>query len=57
MAGGGADADGLFATLMSAVPAINAERPCVVVIVTGPFLPRARASEADAVGPGSLPST
>ena len=41
MAGGGADADGLFETLMSAVPAINAERPCVVVIVTGPFLPRA----------------
>ncbi len=41
MAGGGADADGLFATLMSAVPAINDERPCVVVIVTGPFLPRA----------------
>jgi predicted glycosyltransferase len=40
MAGGGADADGLFATLMSAVPAISAERPCVVVIVTGPFLPR-----------------
>ena len=41
MAGGGADADGLFETLLSAVPAINAERPCVVVIVTGPFLPRA----------------
>ena len=40
MAGGGADADGLFATLMSALPAINAERPCVAVIVTGPFLPR-----------------
>ena len=41
MAGGGADADGLFETLMSAVPTINADRPCVVVIVTGPFLPRA----------------
>ena len=41
MAGGGADADELFTTLLSAVPAINAERPCVVVIVTGPFLPRA----------------
>ena len=40
MAGGGADADGLFATLMNAVPQINAERECVVVMVTGPFLPR-----------------
>ena len=40
MAGGGADAAELFTTLLSAVPAINAERPCVVVIVTGPFFPR-----------------
>ena len=40
MAGGGADADRLFSTLLSAAPAINAQRPCVVVIVTGPFLPR-----------------
>jgi predicted glycosyltransferase len=41
MAGGGADADALFTTLLTAVPAISAQRPCVVVIVTGPFLPRA----------------
>ena len=41
MAGGGADADELFTTLLSAVPAISARRPCVVVIVTGPFLPLA----------------
>ncbi len=40
MAGGGADADALFSTLLSAAPEINAKRPCVVVIVTGPFLPR-----------------
>ena len=40
MAGGGADADRLFTTLLSAAPAISAQRPCVVVIVTGPFLPR-----------------
>jgi predicted glycosyltransferase len=39
MAGGGADADGLFTTLLSAAPAIRAERPCEVVIVCGPFLP------------------
>ena len=39
MAGGGADAEALFSTLLSAAPAINAERPCVVVIVSGPFLP------------------
>jgi len=39
MAGGGADADALFSTLLRAAPAISAQRPCVVVIVTGPFLP------------------
>lgn len=45
MAGGGADADTLFATLLSAVPALSAERPCVVVMVTGPFLPPAERRE------------
>jgi predicted glycosyltransferase len=45
MAGGGADADTLFSTLMSAVPALTAQRQCVVVIVTGPFLPRAEQRE------------
>lgn len=39
MAGGGADADGLFAALVEAVPAVLKERPCVFVVVTGPFLP------------------
>ena len=40
MAGGGADAQTLFTTLVGAVPAIHAQRPCVVVIVTVPFFPR-----------------
>jgi predicted glycosyltransferase len=40
MAGGGADADGLFNTLLRAAPVISAERPSVMIIVTGPFLPR-----------------
>jgi predicted glycosyltransferase len=39
MAGGGADGDALFATLLRAVPRIVAQRQCVVVLVTGPFLP------------------
>jgi predicted glycosyltransferase len=41
MAGGGADAYTLFDTLLRALPAVTAERPCVVVVVTGPFLPEA----------------
>ena len=41
MAGGGADADTLFDTLLSAVPRLSERRRCVVVIVTGPFLPPA----------------
>jgi predicted glycosyltransferase len=39
MAGGGADAYALFDTLLRAFPAVIAERPCVAVLVTGPFLP------------------
>ena len=41
MAGGGADGHALFETLLRAVPALVAERPCKVVVVTGPFLPDA----------------
>ena len=39
MGGGGADAYGLFDTVLRAVPLLRAERDCVVVVVTGPFLP------------------
>jgi predicted glycosyltransferase len=42
MAGGGADAHELMSTLLDALPAINAERPCVLEIVTGPFMPDAQ---------------
>jgi predicted glycosyltransferase len=38
-AGGGADAYALFDTLLRAVPSLNGENRCVVVMVTGPFLP------------------
>lgn len=39
MAGGGADAYPLFETLLRAVPYLCETRRCVVVLVTGPFLP------------------
>lgn len=39
MAGGGADAHGLMSTLLDALPAIHARRPCALEIVTGPFMP------------------
>lgn len=37
MAGGGADAHRLFETLLRALPRIMSRRPCVLVLVTGPF--------------------
>jgi predicted glycosyltransferase len=39
MAGGGADGHRLFVTLLRALPAMLAETPCSVLVVTGPFLP------------------
>lgn len=39
MAGGGADGYPLFEPLVRAIPALVRERDCVVVVVTGPFLP------------------
>ena len=42
MAGGGADAHELMSTLLDALPAILAERSCVLEIVTGPFMPDAQ---------------
>jgi predicted glycosyltransferase len=45
MAGGGADAHLLFKTLLHAVPALVRERRCVVLVVTGPFLPDAERAE------------
>lgn len=45
MAGGGADAHGLFDTLLHAVSMLRADRRCVVVVVTGPFLPAAQRAD------------
>lgn len=39
MAGGGADANELMSTLLDALPEICASQPCVLVLVTGPFMP------------------
>jgi len=39
MAGGGADAFPMFDSLLRALPAVLARRPCRLVMVTGPFLP------------------
>jgi predicted glycosyltransferase len=39
MAGGGADGAALFDTLLRAMPQVTADRACVLVLVTGPFLP------------------
>ncbi|QWZ08027.1 hypothetical protein KRR39_22215 [Nocardioides panacis] len=39
MAGGGADGFELFDALLRALPAVAEEQPCVLVLVTGPFLP------------------
>jgi predicted glycosyltransferase len=41
MAGGGADGFELFRTLLQALSMVAAEQPCVLVLVTGPFLPAA----------------
>ncbi len=42
MAGGGADAYGLFDTLLEAAPELGADRPTTIVVVTGPFMPPAQ---------------
>jgi len=39
MAGGGADAHGLMSTLLDALPQVVAAKPCVLELVTGPFMP------------------
>jgi predicted glycosyltransferase len=41
MAGGGADGFELFQALLQALPMVAGEQPCVLVLVTGPFLPEA----------------
>ena len=41
MAGGGADGQQLFETLVRAVPQVLSSKNCVLLVVTGPFLPAA----------------
>ncbi|MEN9934759.1 MAG: hypothetical protein RLZZ387_1338 [Chloroflexota bacterium] len=40
MAGGGADAFPMMRALITALPALQAEQPCELMLVTGPFMPR-----------------
>jgi predicted glycosyltransferase len=39
MAGGGADAFPMMSAVLDALPLVLSHRPCVVVMVTGPFMP------------------
>lgn len=39
MAGGGADAYPMMGTLIEALPKVLEEQPCVVAVITGPFMP------------------
>ena len=39
MAGGGADGYNMMSTLIEALPKILEEQPCVMAIITGPFMP------------------
>ena len=39
MAGGGADAYPMMSTLIDALPKVLEDQPCVVAVITGPFMP------------------
>jgi predicted glycosyltransferase len=39
MAGGGADAYPMMSTLMDALPQVLEDQPCIVAVITGPFMP------------------
>jgi predicted glycosyltransferase len=52
MAGGGADGYELFETLLRALPTVTAEHPCVLVVVTGPFLPEAERTRLEELSAG-----
>jgi len=39
MAGGGADAYPMMSALLAALPEVLAHQPCVLVLITGPFMP------------------
>jgi predicted glycosyltransferase len=52
MAGGGADGFELFDALLRALPMVATEQPCVLVLVTGPFLPDAERARLDRLALG-----
>jgi predicted glycosyltransferase len=52
MAGGGADGYDLFDNLLRAMPKLLADRPCVLVMVTGPFLPEAERARLQQLAAG-----
>ena len=52
MAGGGADAFPLMDALIDAFPRIRAAQPCVLAIITGPFMPVAQRRELQARAEG-----
>jgi predicted glycosyltransferase len=39
MAGGGADAYPMMSTLINALPQVQAIQPCILAVITGPFMP------------------
>jgi predicted glycosyltransferase len=39
MAGGGADGYSMMSTLIEALPKVLEEQPCILAIITGPFMP------------------
>jgi predicted glycosyltransferase len=52
MAGGGADGFELFDALLRALPMVAAEQPCVLVLVTGPFLPEVERARLERLAVG-----
>jgi predicted glycosyltransferase len=47
MVGGGTDGYQLLRTVLEALPAVDAVRPCVATLLTGPFMPRARRQDLE----------
>jgi predicted glycosyltransferase len=48
MAGGGADAYPMMRALLDALPAVHAQQPCTLALVTGPFMPAEQRRDLEA---------
>ena len=48
MAGGGADAYPFMSALLDALPALQAQQPCLLALITGPFMPAEQRRELEA---------